>query len=251
VKPNENRNEITVTLPGSNVAVKAYSALNEWIRVAIRTPNGPLTDAQIKGGISHEDVEEGRELFKRAGCASCHGGNQWTSSIRDFTPPPDPKDIFCEQNTGAGSPPGCLKAAVTGNPVAAQFLARFLRNIKSFNLNVAGSGNAIPGQPLIGGAEKASRAIVGGVLQAAAQDALGKDFNQDGKGDGFSPPSLLGIFALAPYYHNGACETLACVLADRNHRTAGNKTDVLANPQKQLQVVKFLESIDDTTKPFK
>jgi YVTN family beta-propeller protein len=251
LKPNEGRNEITVTLPGSNVAVKALSALNEWVRVAIRTPNGPLTDAQIKGGISHEDVEEGRELFNEAKCASCHGGDQWTSSIRDFTPPPNIADIFCEQNTGAGSPPGCLKAAVTGNPVAAQFLARFLRNIKSFNLNVAGSGNAIPGQPPIGAVEKATRVVVGGVLQAAPQDALGKDFNQDGKGDGFSPPSLLGIFALAPYYHNGACETLACVLADRNHRTAGNKTDVLANPQKQLQVVKFLESIDDTTKPFK
>ena len=92
--------------------------------------------------------------------------------------------------------------------------------------------------------------IVGGVLQAAAQDALGKDFNQDGKGKGFSPPSLLGIFALPPYYHNGACETLACVLADRNHRTAGNPTNVLADPDKQRQVVKFLESLDDKTEPF-
>jgi hypothetical protein len=41
------------------------------------------------------------------------------------------------------------------------------------------------------GVEKASRAIVGGVLQAAQPDGLGKDFNQDGKGDGFGPPSLL------------------------------------------------------------
>lgn len=167
-----------------------------------------------------------------------------------FRSAPNLNDIFCEQNRGAGSPPGCLKAAVTGNPVPNQFLARFLRNIKSFGLNVVGSGNAIPGQPLIGGVENASRAIVGGVLQAAPPDGLGKDFNQDGKGDGFSPPSLLGIFALPPYYHNGACETLACVLADRNHRTAGNPTDVLADAHKQLQVVRFLESLDDKTKPF-
>jgi YVTN family beta-propeller protein len=249
--PNENRDGITVTLPGSNVAVKALSALNEWVRVAIRTPNGPLTDQQIKRGISHEDVEEGRELFKQAGCASCHGGNQWTSSIRDFTPPPDPKDIFCEQNTGTGSPPGCLKAAVAGNPVATQFLARFLRDIKSFDLNVAGSGNAIPKQPLIGAVEKATRVVVNGSLQAKPQDGLGKDFNNDGKGNGFSPPSLLGIFALPPYYHNGACETLACVLADPNHRTAGNKTDVLADAHKRAQVVTFLESLDAATKPIK
>jgi YVTN family beta-propeller protein len=253
LKSNEGRNEITATLPGSNVAVKALSALNEWVRVAIRTPNGPLTDAEIDGGISANDVAAGRELFKQAGCAACHGGNQWTSSIRDFTPPPNVNDLFCEQNTGAGSPPGCLKAAVTGNPVPNQFLGKigkFLKDIKSFNLNVLGSGNAIPGTPPIGAVEKATRAVVGGVLQATPPDALGKDFNQDGHGNGFSPPSLLGIFALPPYYHNGACETLACVLADRNHRIAGNPTDVLADAHKQLQVVRFLESIDDKTVPF-
>jgi YVTN family beta-propeller protein len=253
VKPNENRNEITVTLPGSNrKPVKALSALNEWVRVAIRTPNGPLTDQQIKGGISSDDVEEGRKLFVAAGCASCHGGNQWTSSIRDFTPPPNVKDIFCEQNTGTGSPPGCMKAAVTGNPVATQFLDRFLRDIKSFNLNVQGSGNAIPGQPLIGAVEKATRVVVGGVLQAQPQDALGFDWNQDKHGNGFSPPSLLGIFAFPPYYHNGACETLACVLADKNHRTGGGKfKDVLADPEDQADVVLFLESLDGNTKPIK
>jgi YVTN family beta-propeller protein len=247
LKPNEGRNEITVTLPGSKVAVKALSALNEWVRVAIRTPNGPLTDKQIDGGISSADVAAGRQLFKQAGCASCHGGNQWTASIRDFKPPPIMADIFCEQNTGAGSPPGCLKAAVTGNPVPNQFLARFLRDIKSFDLNVSGSGNAIPGQALIGAVEKATRTVAGG----ATPDALGKDFNQDGRGNGFSPPSLLGIFALPPYYHNGACETLACVLADRNHRTAGNKTDVLADAHKRAQVVTFLESLDAATQPIK
>src|SRR5262249_18556164 len=151
-----------------------------------------------------------------------------------YSPPPALTDIFCEQNTGAGSPPGCLKAAVTGNPVPNQFLARFLKNINSFNLNVAGSGNAIPGEPSIGAVEKATRAIVNGVLQAAQPDGLGKDFNRDFKGNGFSPPSLLGIFALPPYYHNGACETLACVLADVNHRNAGtNGFDVLTDPAKQ------------------
>jgi YVTN family beta-propeller protein len=252
VKPNENRNEITVTLPGSNVAVRALSALTEWVRVAIRTPNGPLTDLQIKGGISHNDVAAGRVLFNEAGCTSCHGGYQWTSSIRNFTPPPNVNTIFCSTSTGAGSPPGCLKAAVTGNPVNTQFLASFLRDIKSFNLNVKGSGNAIPGQALIGAVEKATRTVVNGVLQAAPQDALGFDWNAqpNGIGNGFSPPSLLAIFAFPAYYHNGACETLACVLADKNHRTAGNKTDVLASATAQAQVVTFLESLDANTTPF-
>jgi hypothetical protein len=135
--------------------------------------------------------------------------------------------------------------------VGAQFLDRFLRDIGSFDLNVSGSGNEISGQPPIGAIEKATRVVVGGVLQAAPQDALGKDFNGDGHGNGFSPPSLLGINQLPPYYHNGACETLACVLADVNHRTAkGTLKDVLASPKNQAAVVKFLEHIDASTKPF-
>jgi cytochrome c peroxidase len=231
--------------------VKALSALNEWVRVAIRTPNAPLTDAQIEGGVPMSDVLAGRDLFKQAGCTGCHGGNQWTSSVRDFSPPPALTDIFCETSTGAGTPPGCQKTAVIGNPVNTQYLARFLRDINSFNLNVPGSGNSIPGQPLIGAVEKATRVVVGGVLQAAPQDGLGKDFNEDGHGNGFSPPSLLGIYALPAYYHNGACETVACVLEDINHRTGnGILPDVLADPDKRALVVKFVESIDANSEPF-
>lgn len=245
------RNEITVTLPGSTVPVKALSALNEWVRVAIRTPNSPLTDAQIPGGVPMADVKAGRNLFASAGCASCHGGNQWTSSVKDFASPPAPTEIFCETNTGPGTPPGCQKAAVIGNPVNAQYLDRFLTDINSFNLNVTGSGNAITGQPAIGAVEKATRVVVGGVLQAAPQDALGKDYNNDGHGNGFSPPSLLGIYALPPYYHNGACQTLACVLADVNHRTViGTLPDVLSDPKDQGKVVEFLQEINNNTKPI-
>ena len=101
-------------------------------------------DSQVHGGISSKTVKAGATLFKNAGCANCHGGDQWTSSIRDFTPPPALTDIFCEVNAGAGAPPGCQTAPVTGNPVGAQFLDRFLRDIGSFDLNVSGSGNAIP-----------------------------------------------------------------------------------------------------------
>ena len=251
IKPNGpvngvTRNEATVTLPGSTVPVKALSALNEWVRVAIRTPNGPL----ITSSDDQNAVNAGRFWFKEANCARCHGGDQWTSSIRDFSPPPPLTEIFCEANTGPGTLPGCQKAPVTGNPVNAQYLDKFLRNIDSFNLNVAGSGNSIPGQPLIGAVEKATRVLVKGVLQAKPQDALGFDFNEDGHGNGFSPPSLLGINAFPPYYHNGACETLACVLADVNHRSAGLGYDILADPERQALVVRFLESIDANTRPF-
>jgi hypothetical protein len=95
--------------------------------------------------------------------------------------------------------------------------------------------------------DKTAPALVAGVAQPA-QGALGKDYNNDGRGNGFNVPSLLGIHASPPYLHNGACETLACVVSDINHRTArGTLPDVLRDPEKQAQVVLFLESITAAT----
>jgi cytochrome c peroxidase len=82
---------------------------------------------------------------------------------------------------------------------------------------------------------------------------LGFDFNGDGKGNGFNVPSLLGLKLLPPYYHNGACETLDCVVADVNHRNAGlqpGQEDPLTSPEAQKQLVRFLEVIDAKTVPF-
>ena len=80
----------------------------------------------------------------------------------------------------------------------------------------------------IGADEVAAPAVVGGVLQAP-QDALGRDYNSDGKGIGFNVPSLLGLHALQPYMHNGAAESLAQVVADVKHRTDnGRLPDLLA-----------------------
>ena len=61
-------------------------------------------------------------------------------------------------------------------------------------------------------------------------------------------PSLLGIDALPPYYHNGACESLACVVGNVKHRTAnGKQPDRLPNARDRALVVKFLKSIDART----
>src|SRR5213076_2191309 len=93
-------------------------------------------------------------------------------------------------------------------------------------------------------------AVVSGVQQAA-QDALGIDYNADGKGIGFNVPSLLGLQALPPFMHNGAAESLAAVVADVHHRTDnGASPDFLANPADQALVVTFLESIDLNTIPL-
>jgi YVTN family beta-propeller protein len=240
--PNANRQQVTVTLPGSSTAVPALTAMREWVKLAVRTPNAPLAKPKVKSGRSQSTINRGRQLFIDAGCAGCHGGTNWTISSRNFTPPPAANTIFTERTP----------AQVFGNPVGSQYLNAFLQNIGSFNLGVAGGNNPIGAN--VGGVEKASAVFNAAGVAQPQQDALGIDYNADGRGNGFNPPSLLGLNTVPPFYHNGACETLACVLSNARHRTSSPnggpaRPDVLANPADQAAVVAFLESIDVKTPP--
>jgi len=235
-KPNAGRNQFTVTLPGSATQVPALDALKEWVQNAVRSPQGKLTTTELTtgggnttGGLNQTDIDAGRQLFLAQNCNTCHGGNnQWTTSIKDFTSPPTGTDIFTETNPAPLAP---------ANPVAAQYLNRFLRDIGSFNLGVRNQPNPIGAN--IGAREKATGDV---------QDGLGFDFNNDGKGNGFNVPSLLSIFMMPPYYHNGSCETLNCVVGNKQHRTGNFKfPDVLTNVADQAKVVAFLQSLDAET----
>ena len=235
-KANAGRPQHTVTLPGSSVAVPALTALKEWVRLGVRTPDAPIPG--IEGGATTADINAGRTLFQNQGCASCHGTQLWTSSIKNFTSPPAAGEIFTETNP----------APVTGNPIGAQYLNVFLRDINSFNIGVPGQGNDLGNN--IGGVEKASAALNAMGVAGAAPDGLGRDYNADGRGIGFSPGSLLGLNASQPYYHNGACETFDCVLSDVQHRTGkGARPDLLTSSADRAKVAAFLESIDQTTPP--
>lgn len=228
---NGGRPQLTVTLPGSDTAWPALDAMKEWVRFAIRTPNGALTTAELTagggnatGGLSVSSVNQGRRLFFQAGCQVCHGGTKWTVSTKDFSSPPIAGDIFTESGAATA--------------VQTQFLSRFLSDIGSFELGVAGGPNPIGDN--VGAVELTDR----------GQDALGTDHNGDGQGDGYNIPSLLGIWNLQPYYHNGACETLDCVLSNVEHRTAGlqdGQNDPLLSTTNQGYVVEFLRSLDAET----
>jgi YVTN family beta-propeller protein len=232
-KPNAARQQLTITLPGSGRAVPALDALNEWVRFAVRTPNGPSSRRSLGGGDTTADVEAGRQLFMNQGCTACHGGPLWTSSVKDFVSPPAAAEIFTETNPAAPAPAA---------PIGKAYLNKFLRDIGSFNLGVAGGNNPIGNN--IGGIEKATQALNAAGVAGAAPDALGFDFNGDGRGNGFSPPSMLGINAVPPYYHNGACETLACVVSNVRHRTANNtRPDLLTSERAREQLVAFLRTI--------
>jgi YVTN family beta-propeller protein len=238
-KPNANRNQVTLTPPGSTAQIPALTALREWVRLAVRTPNGPVSSRSVSGGLNLADVAQGRTLFQNAGCASCHGGGKWTTSTKDFASPPAAAEIATETTP---PPPAPL------NPVPVQYLNRFLRDVGSFNRGVPGTGNELGAN--VGADEKASAAVVAGVA-GPRPDGLGVDFNGDGKGTGFNVPSLLGILAVPPYYHNGACESLACVVDDVKHRTAnGTRPDGLTTARQRELVVLFLRSISGATQPF-
>jgi YVTN family beta-propeller protein len=243
-KANANRNQVTVTLPGNSTAVPAWNALREWVRFAIRTPNAPLNSRQLVGGVSREKIEGGRNLFTTQQCQTCHRGDQWTISKKDFVSPPATTEIATEV-AGANPPPNGSPAPPAGvTPVGAQFLFRFIRDIGSFNLGVLGAGNPIGNN--IGGVELANSVVnAAGVAQPQLL-ALGK------RGEGYNVPMKLGIHNSPPYLHNGACETLLCVVSDKNHRTANGKLpDVIGNDQSlQEMLATFLESIDDLTLPF-
>jgi YVTN family beta-propeller protein len=234
--PNANRAQVTVTLPGSANRVPALTALREWVRNAVRTPNSPLPG--YGGAATPAELAQGRKLFLAANCASCHGGQNWTVSLKDFVSPPAATEINTERNP----------TNFVGNPVGAQYLNRFLRDVGSFNLGVPGAGNPLANN--VGADEVAAAAVANGTLQPA-QDALGRDYNNDGKGIGFNVPSLLGLNVLPPFMHNGAAESLAAVVDDVRHRTDnGRLPDTLSHPDDRALVVKFLESIDFNTAPF-
>lgn len=68
---------------------------------------------------------------------------------------------------------------------------------------------------------------------------------------GFNVPSLLSVFAGAPYLHSGAAPTLDAVLDNVTHRSSGTGgVDTLSNAADRAKVVKFLKSIDAKTPIF-
>ena len=70
--------------------------------------------------------------------------------------------------------------------------------------------------------------------------------------NGFNIPSLTGLRYSAPYLHHGAAPTLAALLTDSRwttHTTAGNAA-FAPTANDVLDLVAFLESIDDSTPVF-
>ena len=163
-------------------------AMTLYVARGVRTPLSPLS--------AHDhDVKQGRRLFEKNNCASCHGGPGWASGRRDFTPPPDPAQIVNTQ------------------------LVRFLKQVGTFDASAPNE------------------------LRANGAGALGAD--------GFNPPTLLGDFAMGPFFHNGSALTLDQVMENVAHRSAGTGgVDKLKSRGDRRDLVAFLKSIDASTRPI-
>ena len=98
----------------------------------------------------------------------------------------------------------------------------------------------------------------GGTFNAALANELkgggvAGQLNTDGANGvlGINIPSLLGVFAGAPFFHSGAAQTLDDVLANVQHRSLGNAgVDTLTNPADRAKLAKFVASIDASTLTF-
>ncbi|MBI4872887.1 MAG: hypothetical protein HY814_15145 [Candidatus Riflebacteria bacterium] len=97
----------------------------------------------------------------------------------------------------------------------------------------------------VASALKAVDTYLAGEVDSRNQTALSSDSR-------FNPPSLKGFWAFPPHFHNGQAatvdEVLTRVLNTRAHRDAG-VPGRLENPADRAALVRFLESIDDSTTP--
>jgi YVTN family beta-propeller protein len=182
-------------LPTANTGLNAdLDAIATYLALGVRAPISPLRG---------KNVNKGRQLFAAAGCQSCHGGDNWTNSILDFTPPPAAADVVDAQ------------------------LIRFLCRVGTFDATLFTDGVS-------------NEIRANNVANVQARGA-----------DGFNVPSLISVFASAPYLHSGAAPTLGAVLRNVTHRSAGTGgVDTLTNASDRQEVVRFLRSIDRETTPF-
>ncbi len=213
------------------------------------------------------DDPQGRQVFAD-NCASCHGGAKWTKSQAT-----QPTQDLGTQLYALGEVGG-RKAAFIENPIGAKFFdgPNEANGVKAFDfaspldgLQTAGPqlvkivrpkgtltllddvGTFDGANPLeIRGAAAVGAPPVGGV-GPGLQSTQG--FGAFGAA-GFNSPSLLGLSASAPYFHDGSALTLEAVLA--KHKLVGGQTieQKIPDAADRAKLLEFIRSIDDDTLPF-
>jgi YVTN family beta-propeller protein len=239
--------------PASSNRSSQQTDLKNWIALAVRSAIAPRS--------RRDDPDRGREIFGSApptgaNCVACHSGEKWTTSRVTY----DPVDV----NPVPGIDTGIVNIADPG----AVFLNGFVSS--------AGAGRLceVPPPP---GASNRLRIMhqIGtftatdplelrhGALSPVNTVAPALTVLASFGADGFSTPTLLGIFDSAPYFRHGEAQTLEEVFGigtDPNFLAAaqahwrsgtGGAVNVLDGDRTAVRdLVAFLRTIDDRTEPF-
>jgi YVTN family beta-propeller protein len=237
--------------PASSGRAQQQEDITAYIQLAVRSAVAPPSS----GG----DPNHGRVVFGTDGanCVACHSGAKWTTSrvtypTVDVNPvpgtntgivnTPDPGSVFLNGfNSTAGAGRIC---EVPPPPGVNTERIRIVRQVGTFT-----GSNPI---------EVRSNAI-SPVNTTAPALTVAAAFG----GEGFSAPSLLGVFDSAPYFHNGAAATLEqafgigtdpnflpAVQAHWRAGTGGQMNILDTDPTAVTDLIAFVRRIDGTTPPF-
>jgi YVTN family beta-propeller protein len=189
-----------------------------WISQKVRASRAPVP-------ASDEGARRGRILFGKVGlvsagtsCATCHGGPKWTRSAVDYTSPPSP-------DTGLG----------LGNE---RIIGAELRETKS--------------QPNLGVLQNVGTfTFTGRFNELRSNGADSKQTVAPLGANGFNIPSLLSVHETKPYFYSGLARTLEEVF-DGTHdgNNPANRPHFITDPAQRADLIRFLLSIDATTKSF-
>jgi len=240
--------------PASSHRALQQDDITNWIAFNIRSPIAPPSTSG--------NPTRGRDIFGAAApgganCVGCHSGAKWTTSRVTY----DPADV----NPVPGTDTGIVNIA---DP-----LGVFLNGFNS----AAGLGRAceVPAPP--GAVERLRIARVVGTFTAtnpievrhptalSPVNTVAPALTVVGSfgGDGFNTPSLLGVGDGAPYFRNGAAQTLeevfgigtdpnvlAAAQAHWRAGTGGDPNVLDSDPSAVTDVISFLRTIDDNTPAF-
>ena len=204
-------------------------ALDGAARVGARrgphAATAPLTSRRARGRrLAPTTIARGPRAVRQARAApTATAAASGRSAAKDFASPPAAAEIVDRD---------ARRRRRSATRSAAQYLNRFLRDIGSFNLGVPGRRQRLGDN--IGGDEKATAALVGGRRAAAAGRARASTTTATARATASTSRRCSASTPSPPYYHNGACETLACVRRQRQaphgQRHAARPPAVRARP---------------------
>ncbi len=218
------------------------SVLEDWAEIAkyiqgLRSPRGV-------SGLDKAKVDEGKAIYLDANCAGCHGGSKWTISKVFYDASIDTnKKLLAKAWTPPQYFPASLLPAATAtnrfmrfggaNPAAFDQIQCILRPVGTFKV-----------------AEK----DVG--ISELRVDMKTPGQGAEADGNGYNPPSLLGLVTGAPYFHAGNARTLEAVLSatfEKHHTALAANFLQEQDPAKKQAIVSklvhYLLSIDEDTAP--